>query len=185
MPTRKKPLDFEAFTAKLLDAHTHGASDDVDALLKGLHAFNDEVLRLDTITSSSFIWWEDLPTPEQEEDFNLFEHILEEERLDEVEAGASLTSEEEAAWTRAAVENIFTEDVDADVYPAWCLATLTDDAGRSAVLAFLVYGYSFSGVSVIGIGLFDDQAAALARLKALGVTSPEHFEQVLAEVKGS
>jgi hypothetical protein len=185
MTTRKKPMDFKAFTSKLLDAHTRGASDDVDALLKGLPAFDDEVLMLDTINSASFIWWDDLPTPDNEDDLGLFEHIIDEERLEALEGGEALTPEEKAAWTRAAVEAIFTEDVDADVYPAWCLATLADDTGRSAVVAFLVKGYSRSGISVLGVGVFDDKAAALAGLKALGITSQEDFEQVLVKLKGS
>ena len=185
MATRRKPRDFGAFTAQLLDAHARGASDDVAALLTLVDRFDDDVLRLTMIDSASFIWWEDVPTPEQEEDFSLFEHVIDAERLEEVQAGAPLTPDEQTAWARAAVEAIFTDEVDADVYPTWCLATLSDDAGRSAVLAFLVYGYSVSGITLDAIGLFDDQSAALAALKARGITSQEDYEQHLANRTGS
>jgi hypothetical protein len=169
----------DSFIERLVDAHARGRADEVEALLEQLNDVSDALELLNVTDSASFIGWDDLPTPEQEEDFNLLEQLLDEERLAEIEAGGSLTPDEVMEWTRAAIEVIFTDDVDADVYPTWCIGRLEDKAGRSAVLAWLVYGYSVPGITLEAVGLFDDREQAIAALKALGITEPEDYERHL------
>jgi len=170
--------DVGVFTEQLVDAFHRQAADEVQGLLARLADVQGPI---EVDDSGSLVEWDGIPSPDDEDQLSLFAHLLDEDRLEALENGEPLTSDEADAWTRAAVEEVLTGDVDSDVYPTWCVALLKDKAARSAVVAWLVYGYSVSGITIRPVGVFADQAQALAAVKQLGITSLDDYERFLKQ----
>lgn len=139
---------FEAFVEQLVDAHVRGDAGEIARLLERLNEFADEL--------TSF-------------------------ELDEEEGGALIPWDivkppGKRCKSPATLKRLL-ERPDGDYCPGWRVAKLTDAQGRVAFLAWLIYGYSFNGITITPVGVFANMAQAVAAVKQVGITSLEDYDR--------
>jgi hypothetical protein len=85
-------------------------------------------------------------------------------RIAELEAGATASGLEHAAWRAAWLERAL-DNHDADVTAAVCITSLNALDGRGCVAMVTITGYSFSGITREWHGFFGSKDDALAALR--------------------
>jgi hypothetical protein len=132
--------DFESFIERLVDAHARGAAEEVARLLERVNDFADDLTMGEEEDAGVLLPWDILRAPGQKR-----------------------------KWSRKAVAKVIEEQPDADVYPGWRVGVFSDALGREAFFAWLIYGYSFTGISIEPVGVFDSQEEALDAVRRVGI----------------
>ena len=150
----KCPETFEAFTAVLVDAFHRKDSEGIERLLGCINDFADDLTLGEEVLAGVLVPWE----------------IVRSRR-----GNRKLTSK--------AITEIIETQPDADLYPGWRVGDFEDDEGREAYLAWLIYGYSFSGITIKPVGAFADASSALDAVRQHGIIGLEDYEEYLEQTR--
>jgi hypothetical protein len=84
-----------------------------------------------------------------------YERFFTPERLEEINSGQQITEDEFIALREARLERLLDTDTDADVTTGYSFVEVVDDEGNAGIAVFLCSGYSFSGLDISALDVFD------------------------------
>jgi hypothetical protein len=97
-----------------------------------------------------------------------YQTLFSPERLEEISAGQQINEAELLALRDARLEKLLDPCGDADVTPGYCLAEVVDDEDNTGIALILCTGYSFSGLNISVLDVFETREDALAYLNENG-----------------
>jgi hypothetical protein len=136
-----------------------------------LEIANDEAENL--FEGSEGLWVSKHELPESPSDLSQdeYERFFTSERLEEINAGQQITEDEFRALREARLERLPDPSTDADTTTGYSLVEVVDDEDNAGIAIFLCRGYSFSGLDISVVDIFETKEDALAYLNANGWTS--------------
>ena len=99
-----------------------------------------------------------------------YERFFTPERLEEIDAGQQITEDEFLALREARLQRLLDSSTDADVTTGYSFVEVVDDEDNVGIAVFLCSGYSFSGLDISVLDVFDTREDALAYLNENGWT---------------
>ena len=99
-----------------------------------------------------------------------YERFFTPERLAEIDAGQQITEDEFLALREARLQRLLDSSTDADVTTGYSFVEVVDDEGTVGIAVFLCSGYSFSGLDISVLNVFDTREDALAYVNENGWT---------------
>jgi hypothetical protein len=100
-----------------------------------------------------------------------YEKLLSPERLEEINDGQKITEAELVLLQKTRLEKLLDDCGDADVTTGYSLVEIVDGDGNTGIAVYLCTGYSFSGLNIWVLDVFDTREDALAYLNENGWTS--------------
>jgi hypothetical protein len=111
-----------------------------------------------------------LPTDPSDLSEKEYETFFTPERLEELNSGQQVTEDEFLALREARLERLLDSCTDADNTTGYSFVEVVDDEGHAGIAIFLCSGYSYSGLEISVLDVFDTREDALAYLNENGWT---------------
>jgi hypothetical protein len=136
-----------------------------------LEIANEEAENLFEGSEGLWVSKDELPESPSDLSQDEYERFFTPERLEKINAGQEITEDEFLALRKARLERLLDPETDADVTTGYSFVEVADDEGNAGIAVYLCSGYSFSGLDVSVLDVFDTREDALAYLNENGWTS--------------